>query len=349
MAARLTNRERAQLASRYEVWKSVVLVQRWWRRERGYHSSVDPKTIKTCHSKLMTTGSVNDAPRSGRPSLSTTEDIELVRETFDKSPNKSTRQASRETGLSRHAVRTILKDELHYRPWKPHYCQKISPEDCDRRMEFGELMLSWQEDWPELFHNILWSDEAVFHVGGFVNRHNCHYWAHEDPAVIAEKTQSRPKVTVWCGMTSSRIVGPFCIRDTMNADRYLSLLRDQVWPIISTWENFNELLFMQDGAPPHFARSVRAWLDDQMAGRWIGRRGSYDWPARSPDLTPCDFLWGWAKEEVYRSKPSNLDELEARILHVLTNVPPKFLQKTVEDIPKRLQRLVENNGGYIEF
>jgi len=48
-------------------------------------------------------------------------------------------------------------------------------------MEYGELMLGWHEDWPKLFENILWSDEAVFHVGGFVNRHNCHYWAAHDP------------------------------------------------------------------------------------------------------------------------------------------------------------------------
>ena len=299
----------------------------------------------------MTTGSVKDAPRSGRPSKSEAEnDVELLREMFDKSPHKSTRQAARESGLSRHTVRTILKKELRYRPWKQHYCQKISAEDCDRRMEFAELTLGWQVDWPELFDNVLWSDEAIFHVGRFVNRHNCHYWASEDPMIIAEKSQSRPKIVVWCGMTSTRVIGSFCIRDTMNAERYLDMLRNQVWPTISTWKNFDRMFFMHDGAPPHFGRTVRFWLDEQIPGRWIGRRGSYDWPARSPDLTPCDFfLWGWAKEEVYRTKPSNLDELQERIEHVLTNVLQEFLRKSIKDIPKRLQRLVENNGGYIEF
>ena len=107
---------------------------------------------------------------------------------------------------------------------------------------------------------------------------------------------------------------------------------------------------MHDGAPPHFARTVRSWLDEQISGRWIGRRGSYDWPARSPDLTQRDFfLWGWSKEELYRTKPSNLDKLQERIENVLTNVPQEFLRKSIEDISKRLQRLVENNGGYIEF
>ena len=56
-------------------------------------------------------------------------------------------------------------------------------------MEFAELMLGWQVDWPELFDNVLWSDEAIFHVGRFVNRHNCHYWASDDPTIIAEEPE----------------------------------------------------------------------------------------------------------------------------------------------------------------
>lgn len=28
-----------------------------------------------------------------------------------------------------------------------------------------------------------------------------------------------------------------------------------------------------------------------VSNRWIGRVGFIDWPLRSPDLTPLDFLW----------------------------------------------------------
>jgi hypothetical protein len=90
-------------------------------------------------------------------------------------------------------------------------------------MEYGELMLGSHEDWAQLFENILWSDEAVFHIGGFVNRHNCHYWAAHDPEVTAEKMQNRPKMTVWCGMTATMVIGPYLLHDTMNADRYLQM------------------------------------------------------------------------------------------------------------------------------
>jgi len=112
-------------------------------------------------------------------------------------------------------------------------------------------------------------------------------------------------------MTVTRVIDPYLLRDTMNVERYLHMLKDYVWPIVSGWENIDELVFMHDGAPPHFALSVRAWLKQKFPGRWLGRRGPHEWPARSPDLTPCEFfLWGWAKEELYRAKPRTMEQLE---------------------------------------
>jgi len=83
--------------------------------------------------------------------------------------------------------------------------------------------------------------------------------------------------------------------------------------------------------------------------RALGRRGPHEWPARSPDLTPCDFsLWGWAKEEVYRAKSHTLGQLEDRIWKVITNVPHDFLQKTGFH-PGHLRKLVDAAGAYVEF
>ena len=79
----------------------------------------------------------------------------FVRDMFIRSPRKSTRRAARESGLWRHTVRTVLKKDLSFRPRKPHYVQELTPEDCNRRMEYGELILGWHDDWQKLFENIL--------------------------------------------------------------------------------------------------------------------------------------------------------------------------------------------------
>ena len=55
-------------------------------------------------------------------------------------------------------------------------------------------------------------------------------------------------------MTSDRFVGPFILRD---AERYFTILQDEIWPVICTWVNIEEMIFMQDGALPHFAIIVR--------------------------------------------------------------------------------------------
>ena len=46
-------------------------------------------------------------------------------------------------------------------------------------------------------------------------------------------------------------------------------------------------------------------------GRWIGRGGPHNWPARSPD-TYC--VWGWMKELVYSVEVVTRDESLRRIL-----------------------------------
>jgi len=75
------------------------------------------------------------------------------------------------------------------------------------------------------------------------------------------------------------------------------------------------MYIQHDGAPPHSSREVRNFLNYRFPGRWIGRGGPHNWPARSPDLSPLDYcIWGWMKELVYSVKVVTRDELLGRIL-----------------------------------
>ena len=43
-------------------------------------------------------------------------------------------------------LRNVLKNKLKWRAWKLRYRQALSAEDCDIRIEFGEMMLDWFKD-----------------------------------------------------------------------------------------------------------------------------------------------------------------------------------------------------------
>ena len=86
----------------------MVAVQRWWGAVKGRNVTICQETMKNCHSKLPTISSVTDALRSVCPStFRSEENVSSVRDSFNRSPRKSTRQATRESGLSTHTLRKM--------------------------------------------------------------------------------------------------------------------------------------------------------------------------------------------------------------------------------------------------
>ena len=85
-------------------------------------------------------------------------------------------------------------------------------------------------------------------------------------------------------MWGDRIIGTIFIDETLNAERYLSMLQEEILPSLLNEEGVYPVYFQQDGAPPHYGPEVRRYLDHQFPKAWIGRRGPVEWPPRS--LTP---------------------------------------------------------------
>ena len=50
------------------------------------------------------------------------------------------------------------------------------------------------------------TNEAHFHLDGFVNKQNARFWASENPKVIHQRPLHAAKVPVWCGITASKSV-----------------------------------------------------------------------------------------------------------------------------------------------
>ena len=165
------------------------------------------------------------------------------------------------------------------------------------------------------------SDEAHFHLSGFVNKQNCRFWGTHNPQNLHKRSLHPLRVTVLCGITARKIYGPYFFENaagasvTINGDRYRTMLQDFLFPLLPA-DNNNGIWFQQDGATAHTARETINLLREQFPNRVISKNGDLRWPPRSPDLTPPDFfLWGYLKEKVYINKPQTLQELKDNILN----------------------------------
>ena len=115
MPRKLTLEERKFILKRYWKTENAQNVIRDW----NHYFNTDPPTrlaIYKLRDKFDDTGSVADAPRSGRPSVCTEQNLTTVAEAYARSPKKSLRRASAEIGIKRTSLRKILT-KLHMRPY----------------------------------------------------------------------------------------------------------------------------------------------------------------------------------------------------------------------------------------
>lgn len=280
---------------------------------RNEKTAISKSTVVRTVQRFEETGTVKNRPKSGRPLSTTTPQQALnVLKSFIEDPRNTLCKVGMQHDIDHKSVHKILKQN-HFHPYKVYLTQELNDNDFDRRIKFCEIMMERIDAQPEFLTQIVFNDEATFTLYGNVNRHNCRYWSDANPHWMVEaRTQYPQKLNVWTGILNNTLIGPFFIDGNLNAEQYENMLRNQIVPAIiaKVGENFEHIWFQQDGAPPHYSRNVRRYLNTVFIERWIGRRGTIEWPARSPDLSPLDyFLWGYLKAKVYATQPLNLEDL----------------------------------------
>ena len=86
----------------------------------------------------------------------------------------------------------------------------------------------------------------------------------KNPHVTLERHLNLPGVIVCCGLSARGLIGPFFFEGTVTGLHYLNMLQEFAMPRLQEQFGDAEFYFQQDGAPPHFHRDVRAYLDENM-------------------------------------------------------------------------------------
>ena len=296
-------------------------------------------------------------PRAHHPRLDPAV-LRRIRRAIRRNPRRSTRDLARSFGVSQPTVSRYLRQQLRLFPYKLQLSQRLKRGDKAKRQRFCRwLMGQWGS--PRFRQSLLFSDEANFYLNGLVNKQNCRVWGRENPHALVERDIQSPHLTVWCGLSSRGVIGPYFFQSgrgarsvvqTVTGARYREMLEGFVLPELERQHYpISRLWFQQDGATPHTTRGVLAFLAGAFPGKVISKKGDVPWPPRSPDLSPLDFfLWGHLKDRVYGQPVRSLRSLRERITQAIQQLPIRSLRAALEQLPLRARWCLRRRGRQME-
>ena len=80
--------------------------------------------------------------------------------------------------------------------------------------------------------NTLLMTDAHFDSSGYVNKQNYRYWTSENPQELHQRPLHSERLTVWCGIASFGVLGPYFFEAnegaavTVTSERYVAMLRN---------------------------------------------------------------------------------------------------------------------------
>lgn len=319
----------------FENHGNVVECVRKLRTDFGRREAPSAPYVRYLVKKVKETGILIDKPKREKPkTVRTPENIAAVAESVREAPSTSIHRRSQQLNISETSLRRILHKDLGMTPYKVQLVQELKPTDHPMRFRFAKWACDRLTEDADFAKKIIFSDEAHFDLGGYVNKQNCRIWGTENPHAYIEKPTHPKRVTVWCGFWSRGIIGPFFFENeqgvavTVNGDRYRAMLNEFLFTKIEE-DDIGNIWFQQDGATCHTAEATLDVLRPVFEDRIISRRADVVWPPRSCDLTPLDYyLWGAVKDKCYADKPETIDALKDNIreaigeiqLHTIDNV-----------------------------
>ena len=145
------------------------------------------------------------------------------------------RKITPEAGFSHSSVARIIKGN-NYHPYKVTSVQALNGDDAAECIEFCEWVMHRLDVEPTLLSDIIFSDEASFHLTRRVNRHNCRYWSDENLKWTDEaNVQYEPRIMAWCAVHGDILLGPY----------FYEVLLLQA----TLFGRFTKMWFQQDGTP----------------------------------------------------------------------------------------------------
>ena len=248
-------------------------------------TGINCRTIQKFLKRTREKGSIENNPRSGGRKKTTPRDERVLFRSVKRNRRQTlkdlTARFNNRTGcnVSERTVRRRLCFDGYKRRM---ICKKItiSRVNRDRRMGFCRQKLHWnvQNNWS----SIIFSDETKIMLG---RNGKVYVWRKPDERVRPDclgqlddfETTCRASVMFWGCITYYGVGTLVAIDGNMNTDKYISVLDDNLWPVVVRHFSDRPWIFQEDNAPCHVSLRANQWKDENGIRTLL-------WPPQSPDL-----------------------------------------------------------------
>lgn len=205
-----------------------------------------------------------------------------------------------------------------------------------RRLAWAKERLNWtQRQWD----SIIFSDESKFDVSLGDERGKVIRSKQEafHPDCLKRTVKFPAGIMIW-GCMSSRGLGKLHFVDgTVNAVKYQEILKNHLMPAKRKLYRNREVIFQQDGASCHTAKSTMQWLKDNKVE-------VLDWPSSSPDLNPIENLWGLMKKRLRNDRPMSKSDLKQKLEDVWDKITTEDCQNLINSMHDRVVAVIKAKG-----
>ncbi|KAK3542759.1 hypothetical protein QTP70_002767 [Hemibagrus guttatus] len=299
-------------------------------------------TVRAIIYKWRKHGTVENLPRSGRPTKITPRAQRQLIQEVTKDPTTTSKElqaslASVKVSVHDSTIRKRLgKNGLRGRV--PRQKPLLSKKNIKARLSFARKHL---DDPQDFWENTLWTDETKIELFG---RSVSHYiWRKSNTAfqkknIIPTVKYGGGSVMVWGCFAASGPGRLAVINGTMNSAVYQKILKENVRPSVCDLKLKRTWVLQQDNDPKHTSKSTSEWLKKN-------KMKTLEWPSQSPDLNPIEMLWHDLKKVVHARKPSNVAELQQLYKDEWAKIPPQRCNRLIASYGKRLIAVVAAKGG----
>jgi len=138
--------------------------------------------------------------------------------------------------------------------WCRHSLQPTSSRDV------SSIGISYSvQQYPTTLDCLWFSDEAQFHLNGFVNKQNTRFCGTEKTKSCGDIT---PSWEMWCAISKEGLIGLKFVEGTITNQKYLQQLQNEIVQVIQWAGYVNTTFFQQDDACPYRQNVILDILHD---------------------------------------------------------------------------------------